>query len=214
MKVAVFKLLLFEVNCYVVYDPVEKKAAIIDPGIVDNREIESIDAFLKKNELEVVAVINTHLHIDHVIANSGLREKYNVPVMAHSGDKPLGDRLLHQARQFGLPFKMENAGVTKYLDNGDVIKIGSGELKVIHVPGHSPGGIGLYDAKDGFLISGDSLFQGSIGRTDLPGGNMADLLTSIKRNFYTLPDETIVYPGHGPATTIGDEKKFNPFVKG
>lgn len=214
MKVAIFKLLLFEVNCYVVYDPLEKKAAIIDPGIVDNREIEAIDNFLKKNDLEVVAVINTHLHIDHVVANTGLSEKYDVPVMAHEDDKFLGDRLYQQAQQFGLPFKMNSAGVTHYLEDGEKIKIGSGELQVIHLPGHSPGGIGLYDPQDGFLISGDSLFEGSIGRTDLPGGNLARLLESIKKRLYTLPDETVVYPGHGPATTIGKEKKSNPFVLG
>lgn len=214
MKVATFKLILFEVNCYVVYDPVEKKAAIIDPGIVDQREIDAIDNFLSKNELEVVAIINTHLHIDHVVANSGLASKYNAPVLAHEGDSPLGDRLMAQAQQFGLPFRIENAGVTRYLSDGETIQIGSGELKVIHLPGHSPGGIGLYDAKDGFLFSGDSLFDGSIGRTDLPGGNLAKLLESIKKRLYTLPDNTVIYPGHGPATTIGKEKATNPFVRG
>lgn len=214
MKIEVFPLLLFGVNCYVVYDPVEKKAAIIDPGIVDNREIDTIDSFLKKNDLTVVAVVNTHLHIDHALANGGLSKKYNVPVMAHEDDKFLGDRLLQQAQEFGLPFRMNDAGVTHYLKDGDKIKVGSGELEVIHLPGHSPGGIALYDAKDRFLISGDSLFEGSIGRTDLPGGNLAKLLDSIKKKLYTLPDDTLVYPGHGPSTTIGREKKTNPFILG
>ena len=214
MKVAIFKLLLFEVNCYVVYDTEEKKAAIIDPGIIDNREIDAIDRFLQKHELELVAVINTHLHIDHAIANSGIAEKYNVPIMAHEDDAFLGDNLASQAQQFGLPFKMKSAGVTSYLKNGEIIKIGSGKLKVIHVPGHSPGGIALYDEADGFLISGDSLFEGSIGRTDLPGGNLAKLLESIKKRLYTLPDDTVVYPGHGPATTIGREKQTNPYIRG
>lgn len=214
MKIAIFKLLLFEVNCYVVYDPDEKKAAIIDPGIVDNREIDAIDNFLQKNDLQVVGIINTHLHIDHVVANSTLGEKFNVPVMAHEDDKFLGDRLLEQARQFHLPFKMADAGITRYLKDGDRIPIGSGELEVIHLPGHSPGGIGLYDAKDGFLISGDTLFQGSIGRTDLPGGNLGRLLEAVKKRLYTLPDETVVYPGHGEPTTIGIEKKSNPYVIG
>lgn len=214
MKVAIFKLLLFEVNCYVVYDPVEKQAVIIDPGIVDNREIDAIDEFLHKNSLTVIAIINTHLHIDHVVANSGLAQKYGVDVYAHEDDKFLGDRLKEQAASFGLPFKMENAGVTQNLKDGDVIKIGSGELQVIHVPGHSPGGIALYDPADGFLISGDSLFEGSIGRTDLPGGNIAKLLESVKKRLYSLPDDTVVYPGHGRRTTIGQEKKTNPFVRG
>ena len=207
-------MLLFGVNCYVVYDPVEKEAAIIDPGIVDNREIDAIDAFLAHNNLKPVAVINTHLHIDHALANTGLANKYNIPVMAHADDAFLGERMRSQAQEFGLPFRIESAGVSHNLADGEKIKIGSGELEVIHVPGHSPGGIGLYDAKDGFLISGDSLFEGSIGRTDLPGGNMARLLDSIKRKFYTLPDDTVVYPGHGPATTIGKEKRSNPFIQG
>lgn len=213
MKIAVFKLLLFEVNCYVVYDPNEKKAAIIDPGIVDNREIDAIDSFLKKNDLEVVCIINTHLHIDHVVANMGLSQKYNVDVLAHEDDKILGARLLDQARQFGLPFRIENAGVTRYLSDGEKIKIGEGELEVIHVPGHSPGGIALYDAKDNFIITGDSLFNGSIGRTDLPGGNLAKLLESVKKRLYSLPDDTVVYPGHGPSSTIGKEKRTNPYVR-
>lgn len=214
MKVAIFQLMLFQVNCYVVYDPEAKEAAIIDPGIIDPRETDAIDSFLRKHDLKVVAVINTHLHIDHVTANQALAEKYGVDVMAHADDRMLGDRLKDQAREFGLPLKAETAGVTRYLTDGEKIKIGNGELEVIHVPGHSPGGIGLYDAKDGFLISGDTLFDGSIGRTDLPGGNLARLLESVKKRFYTLPDTTVVYPGHGPATTIAKEKQGNPFVRG
>lgn len=213
MKIKTFPLLLFGVNCYVVYDPEEKEAAIIDPGIVDNREIDLIDNFLKEHGLKVVAVVNTHLHIDHALANTGLAQKYQVPVMAHADDSFLGERMMTQAKEFGLPFRIESAGVTHNLKDGDKIKIGNGELEVIHVPGHSPGGIGLYDAKDHFLISGDSLFEGSIGRTDLPGGNMAKLLESIKKKFYSLPDDTVVYPGHGGTTTIGREKLSNPFVR-
>lgn len=214
MKVETFPLLLFGVNCYVVFDPDAKEAVIIDPGIVDNREIDRIDNFLTQHDLKVVAVINTHLHIDHALANSGLSAKYNVPVLAHKDDAFLGDRMKDQAREFRLPFKIENAGVTGWLSDGERIDIGNGHLDVIHVPGHSPGGIALYDPDDGFLISGDSLFEGSIGRTDLPGGNFAKLADAIGKKLYTLPDDTVVYPGHGPTTTIGREKKFNPFVKG
>ena len=134
--------------------------------------------------------------------------------MAHEDDRILGDNLLVQAKSFGLPFKLESAGITHYLKDGEKIKIGEGELEVIHLPGHSPGGIGLYDRKDGFLISGDTLFEGSIGRTDLEGGNLGRLLESVKKRLYTLPDSTVVYPGHGPATTIGQEKLSNPFVRG
>ena len=214
MKIATFQLILFQVNCYVVYDPVERKAVIVDPGIVDNREIEAIDRFLADHDLTVVAIINTHLHIDHVVANTGLAEKYGVPVMAHPDDDFLGSRLQDQARQFGLPFRMESAGVTRHLSDGEIIPVGSGSLEVIHLPGHSPGGIGLYDAADGFLISGDTLFEGSIGRTDLPGGDIARLLESVRKRLYSLPDSTVVYPGHGPATTIAREKASNPYVRG
>lgn len=214
MKIQTFPLILFGVNCYVVYDPVEKEAAVVDPGIVDNRELEAIDKFLSDRDLHLIAVINTHQHIDHVLANGGLADKYGVPVMAHDADAFLGEGLQAQARQFGLPFRMENAGVTHSLRDGDRIKIGSGELQVIHVPGHSPGGIALYDAADGFVITGDSLFEGSIGRTDLPGGDIARLLESVKKRLYTLPDNTVVYPGHGASTTIGREKASNPFIRG
>ena len=212
MKVEVFPLVLFGVNLYVVYDPVEKEAAIIDPGIIDGREFDRIDEFLRAHDLKLVAVINTHLHIDHAIANSALAEKYGVPVMAHADDAFLGDNLIDQARKFNLPFKVKDAAVSHHLFDGEKIRIGSGELEVIHLPGHSPGGIGLYDPEDHFLISGDTLFNGSVGRTDLPGGNMARLIESIRKRLLTLPDDTVVYPGHGPASTIGKEKLINPFL--
>lgn len=214
MKIAIFQLQLFGVNCYIVYDPEEKKAAVIDPGIIDGREVEAMENFLKKNDLEIIAIINTHLHIDHAIANKTLSEKYGIPVMAHPQDEFLGEGMAEQARQFGLPLKVEASEITRPLSDGDIIEIGSGRLEVIHVPGHSPGGIALYDRKDGFLISGDTLFEGSIGRTDLPGGNLARLLESVKKKLYTLPDDTVVYPGHGGPTTIGKEKKTNPYVQG
>lgn len=212
MKVEVFPLVLFGVNLYVVYDPVEKEAAIIDPGIIDGREFERIDEFLRAHDLKLVAIINTHLHIDHAIANSALAEKYGVPVMAHADDAFLGDNLIDQAREFNLPFKVKDAAVSHHLVDGEKIRIGSGQLEVIHLPGHSPGGIGLYDPEDHFLISGDTLFNGSVGRTDLPGGNMARLIESIRKRLLTLPDDTVVYPGHGPASTIGKEKLVNPFL--
>lgn len=213
MKIAIFQLALFAVNCFVVYDEAEKKAAIVDPGIINEEEAEAIGNFLKKHELEVTQIINTHLHIDHAIGNTRLKEKYGVEVAAHADDEFLGKRLANQAREFNLPFEVKDAGVTKHLKDGDEIRIGSGVLQVIHVPGHSPGGIALYDKEDGWLIAGDSLFEGSIGRTDLPGGNMATLLKAIKEKLFTLPDSTVVFCGHGPSTTIGDEKKYNPFFR-
>lgn len=214
MKIAVFQLMLFQVNCYVVYDPESGKAAIVDPGIIDSKEADAIDSFLQKNNLKVVAIINTHLHIDHAIGSEALGNKYGVPVMSHSEDRIIGDNLSEQASMFGLPVKVKSSGVSHYLKDGDIIPIGNGRLEVIHLPGHTPGGIGLYDAEDGFLISGDTLFEGSIGRTDLPGGNLAKLLESVKKRLYSLPDDTVVYPGHGNPTTIGKEKNSNFYVRG
>ena len=113
---------------------------------------------------------------------------------------------------FGLQKDFSNVKITKPIEDGDIIKIGEGELKVIHIPGHSPGSVALYDSKDGFLIAGDIIFQGSVGRTDLPGGSHEQLISGIKNKLLCLPDSTVVYPGHGPATTVGTEKKYNPFL--
>ena len=132
--------------------------------------------------------------------------------MAHKDDEFLGERVREQAQAFGIREKVDNVVIDRYLTPGEEIKIGDGELKVIHVPGHSPGSVALYDKKDGFVITGDALFAGSIGRTDLPGGDTRTLLRSIKDGLLTLPDSTVVYPGHGPATTIGQEKVSNPYL--
>jgi len=212
MKVAVFQLSLFGINMYVVYDPQSCDCAVIDPGITTDREREALVSFIEREHLNVVHVINTHMHIDHVAGNAFVQKKYDADVLAHQDDVPLGDRVGEQAKMFGLLGSYEDVKVTRYLKDGDVIRIGDGTLKVIHVPGHSPGHIALYDGKDGYLIAGDILFCGSIGRTDLPGGNHQQLINGIKEKLLPLPDNTIVYPGHGPATTIGDERLTNPFL--
>lgn len=157
-------------------------------------------------------VINTHLHIDHAVGNEFLKDKYNVPVLAHELDRPLGERMLLQAQMFGLPERFKNVEISEYLHDGEIIKIGNGELKVICVPGHSQGSVALYDEKDNFVIVGDALFSGSIGRTDLPGGDYDQLISSIRSRLLTLPPQTIVYPGHGPHTTIAQERQHNPYL--
>lgn len=211
MNIAKFGFSLFGINTYVVYDPVSKECAIIDPGMITDEERDAMVNFIKKNDLKPVHLINTHLHIDHCIGNGFIQEKYGLGTSAHSADEILGKRLKEQADMFGIPFNPKDIEITTHLKTGDVIRIGNGELKVIHVPGHSPGGIALYDEKDKFIISGDSLFQGSIGRTDLPGGDHAALLKAIRENLFTLPDDVRVYPGHGPETQIGYERRGNPF---
>ena len=126
--------------------------------------------------------------------------------------KFLGEKIYHQAAAFGLDMEIEGMEISEFLKDGDKIKIGNGEIEVIEVPGHSKGSVALYDPKGCFLISGDALFKGSIGRTDLPGGNYKELIQSIEKFLLTLPDETVVLPGHGPASTIGEEKHSNPFL--
>lgn len=212
MKVIQFQFALFGINTYLVVDPDTLKCAIIDPGMMDSEEEEVLDKYIKRNNLEVTKIINTHLHIDHVAGINFSKDTYNVPVLGNKEDEPLGQHVGEQAAMFGLPGQLEPVALNHYLNDGDVIKIGNGTLTVIHVPGHSPGSIALYDKADGFVITGDALFQGSIGRTDLPGGSMPQLVKSIKEKLLPLPDDTVVYPGHGPATTIGSERRYNPFL--
>lgn len=213
MKIARFEFALFGINTYVVYDPETRDCAVIDPGITSQQEIDALDNFIAHEHLRVTHVINTHLHIDHAIGDNYVAKKYGVPILAHPADEVLGERLDMQAQQFGLPPEASAVSISEYLHDGDVIKIGNGELHVLHVPGHSPGSVVLYDKEDGFVIGGDVLFQGSIGRTDLPGGSMTQLLTGIRQKLLTLPDNTVVYPGHGPATTIGAERNSNLYLR-
>ena len=213
MKIARFVFQLFGINTYVVWDPKTRNCAIIDPGMSTDREEKALTEFICRENLSVIHLINTHLHIDHTAGNQFVLNKYNVTVSAHRLDEPLGLRLKEQADMFGLPFEPKGIEISTYLNDGDTVNIGDDKLQVIHVPGHSEGGIALYDATDKWLISGDSLFAGSIGRTDLPGGNTTQLINAVKNKLLTLPDSTIVYPGHGDPTTIGDEKRYNPFLK-
>ena len=212
MQVAIFQFSLFGINTYLVFDPDTKECAIIDPGMSNPAEEKAIEDFMAEKGLTLTQIINTHLHIDHVAGIPFLREKFGAPVLAHEGDKKLGLKINQQAAAFGLDLKLDSIEITDYLKAGDTIKIGNGELKVLAVPGHSKGSIALYDPKGKFLISGDALFKGSIGRTDLPGGDYKELIESIENELLTLPDETVVLPGHGPASTIGEEKQSNPFL--
>ncbi len=213
LKIAKFELSLFGINTYVVWNPSTGECAIIDPGMINRHEEQALDNFISKNNLKVTHLINTHLHIDHAIGNHYVEDKYGVSTEASKADEFLGQHIKEQARMFGIPEKVEDLSISTPLKDGEIIKIGDGELKVLEVPGHSPGGLALYDKADGFVITGDSLFQGSIGRTDLAGGNHSTLLNSVKKQLLTLPTHTVVYPGHGPATTIGQEVKYNPFLQ-
>lgn len=213
MKVAIFQFKLFGINTYVVYDPSTKECVIVDPGMIDSEEEEVMASFISKNDLKPVGIINTHLHLDHAVGNNFLTTKYGLPVSASKADEPLGERMKQQAMMFGMNHGFKGVSIDRYLEDGDVIHVGDGELKVLAVPGHSLGSIALYDEKDKFVIVGDALFQGSIGRTDLPGGDYNQLIGSIRTKLLTLPGDTVVYSGHGNPTTIADEKRSNPFLR-
>lgn len=214
MNIVKFAFSLFGINTYAVYDPDTHDCAIIDPGMINDEERRAVSNFIESNSLHLTHIINTHLHIDHAIGNHWLKSEYpDADTYANDADAPLGARMLQQAQMFGLHITPDSVKDFHNIKQGDKIRIGNGELDVIHVPGHSPGGIALYDAKDGFLIAGDSLFQGSVGRTDLPGGSMTQLIDSVTSRLLSLPPETVVYPGHGPHTTIGHERKYNPYLK-
>lgn len=212
MQVAIFQFSLFGINTYLVFDEATKKCAVIDPGMSNREEEKAIENFIAEKGLTLTHIINTHLHIDHVSGIPFLRERYGAPVLAHEGDRDLGEHLDQQAAMFGLTMRPGTLEISEYIKTGDKIKIGDGVLEVISVPGHSKGSVALYDRAGGYLISGDALFKGSIGRTDLPGGNYKELIDSIEDGLMSLPDDTVVLPGHGPATTIGEEKVSNPFL--
>jgi glyoxylase-like metal-dependent hydrolase (beta-lactamase superfamily II) len=196
-----------EVNCYLVGCEKTGKAAVIDPG----GNVNSILELLRQHDLTLAMVINTHGHFDHIGANRSLLEKTGCELLIHQDDAPLLQRAAEHAALFGLSTS-RSPEPTRLLKDGDTIQLGDLTFTVIHTPGHSPGGICLH--VDDCLFVGDTLFCGSIGRTDLPGGNHQQLINNIKNKLLGLADDTKVYPGHGPATTIGHEKHHNPFLVG
>lgn len=201
MKIHTIVVTPFQVNCYVVEDGGE--AVVIDPG-------EATPELLRRIEgLTVKAVINTHGHADHCGANATLVKITGAPLTCHADDVPLLQAIEIQGQMFGL--EVESSPTPDILlKHGDTVRFGTTELAVLHVPGHSRGHIALY--ADGVLFAGDVLFAGSVGRTDLPGGDHSQLLDSIRSQMLTLPDATKVYCGHGPATSIGEERRHNPFL--
>lgn len=213
MKVSRFIFNMFGVNCYVLWDPDTREAAIVDPGMADRAECDALDDFLTRNRLHATQLIDTHMHLDHIFGNLYVKERYGLPVRAAKADEFLGLTLNDQAARFRLPVKAEDHGIDMELKDGDVLHVGGEELRVLAVPGHSPGSIALYAPGSGFVITGDALFAGSIGRTDLPGGDFATLIGSIREKLMKLPPETVVLPGHGDETTIGRELKSNPYIR-
>lgn len=211
MKVSRFVFNMFGINTYVMWDPDSREAAIVDPGMIDDDERKALDRFIERNGLKVTQLINTHMHLDHIFGNAYVKEQYGLEIKAHPDDNFLGQSLKSQAMQFHLPLQLTDMGLDVELNDGDTIYLGKEPVNILDVPGHSPGSIALYCPESNFVITGDALFKGSIGRTDLPKGNQAQLLDSIRRKLFTLPDDTVVLPGHGPETTIRFEKAHNPY---
>jgi glyoxylase-like metal-dependent hydrolase (beta-lactamase superfamily II) len=194
------------VNCYIVGDEETREAMVIDPG--DNAR-EILDA-LRRGRLNVKAIVNTHAHFDHVGAVSQVREATGAPFMIHADEAPILAAASGSAALWGM-YVPQPKPADRLLREGDEVRVGSIAFRVLHTPGHTPGGICLLHDKTVFV--GDTLFQGSIGRTDFPGGDYGTLMASIRGKLLPLPDETVVYSGHGAPTTIGEEKQFNPFVR-
>jgi hydroxyacylglutathione hydrolase len=195
-----------ETNCYLVYCEESSECAVVDPGAEPERIIRQISSL----ELEPVILIDTHGHVDHVGANKDIKEKYDIPLCIHSLDSRMLDNILATTMGLFLGAK-KSPEPDRFLEDGELIPIGKSHLKVIHTPGHSPGSVSL--SGDGFLLSGDLLFCGGVGRTDLPGGSWSVLEDSIRKRIFTFPDDTIVLPGHGPSTSVGQEKSANPFIR-
>lgn len=213
MKVSRFVFNMFGVNTYVVWDPESLEAAIIDPGMIDDDERRALDSFIESRNLKVTQLINTHSHLDHIFGNTYIKEKYGLEIKANPADDFLACTLPEQAARFGLRMPLQPQQLDVELHDGDTIFLGKERMEVLGVPGHSPGGIALYCPESNFVITGDTLFPGSMGRTDLPMGDYATLVDAIRRKLLTLPDSTVVLSGHGGETTIGNEKKSNPFLK-
>lgn len=199
----------FQENTFVLFDET-KECIVVDPGCVDESEKVQLKSFIERQKLRVKLLLNTHCHIDHVLGNRFIKETYKVNLLVHRMEEPVLKAAEVYAPSYGFHLYQHQAA-DGFLEEGDIIKMGNQDLVVLFVPGHSPGHVAFYSERNRILIGGDVLFYNSIGRTDLPGGDPDLLIKSIHSKLFSLPDHVKVYPGHGPETTIGFEKKTNPF---
>ncbi len=200
----------FPENMYVVYDET-KEAVIFDPGCYTDQERNTLAQFIDKEGLTPVRLINTHCHLDHVLGNPFVAEKYNLGLEIHKGETPVLNAAVQVGQMYGITVPPQPTP-SNFLKEGETIEFGNTKLEILLTPGHSPASISFFCREDKFVIAGDVLFLNSIGRTDLPGGDFNTLITSIKEQLFPLGDEVVVYSGHGPKTTIGHEKQTNPFL--
>jgi glyoxylase-like metal-dependent hydrolase (beta-lactamase superfamily II) len=200
----------FQVNTYLVWDE-NGDCLVVDPAFYTEEEKSRFENFITTHALRISGQVNTHCHIDHVLGIHYLKARYNQPFRAHRGETPIAASAHRMGEIFGLAMD-PLPEIDEFIEDGEQVRAGKHSLHTLVVPGHSPGGIALYDPEGGFVIAGDALFSGSIGRTDLPGGDHQQLIHSIQTRLLTLPPDTRVYPGHGPSTIIGKEARENPFL--
>lgn len=201
----------FGENTYIIIDET-KECVIVDPGCYTASEEKALFDFIDINQLKPLMVINTHGHVDHIVGNNAVKRRYDLKVVAHPDTKADFTQAKRQAVWLGLQPSGDIDVPDHELQDGEMIKVGDGFLEVICTPGHARGSVSLYAPAEGWVLTGDALFCRSIGRTDLPGGDYDTLRESIRTRLFTLPDDTVVYSGHGEPTTIGEEKDFNPYV--
>jgi glyoxylase-like metal-dependent hydrolase (beta-lactamase superfamily II) len=200
----------FQENTYLLINE-KKDCIIIDPGCYFEEERKELLAYIEKEGLNVTRLLNTHCHLDHIFGNRLVAKTYGVGLEIHMLDKIVLDRSPEIGKMYNVPFE-PSVEPARYLEEGEKIQLGDDELVILLTPGHSPGSVCFYCAAQLFIIGGDVLFYQSIGRTDLPGGNHQTLINSIQEKLFVLPDDVTVYPGHGKSTTIGFEKRSNPFL--
>jgi len=211
LKIKSFTFNPIQENTYVISDETGE-AAVIDAGCYFDQEKQALKNYIESEGLTLKLVLNTHLHFDHQFGNRFLFENYGLTPHAHPDDAFLLERVVKGANIYGFPIQEDAMPIGHYLKEGDIIRFGITQLNCIHVPGHCPGHVVFHDSQNKVLFAGDVLFRGSIGRTDLEQGNHSLLIRGITGKLLVLPDETVVYCGHGPSTTIGEEKQHNPYL--
>ena len=209
IKIQSFTFNPFMENTYVLYDET-KEAIVIDPGCYESQEHEVLKRFITDQSLKVTLLLNTHGHVDHVLGNSFVKKEYDVPFLIHEADRETLRSVEVYAPGYGFP-SYEPCTPDHFINETKEIRFGNSTLKVMFLPGHAPGHVAFYNETEKICIGGDVLFKGSIGRTDLPGGDFDTLIHSIQTKLFKLDDDMVVYPGHGPETTLGEEKRTNPF---
>ncbi len=211
IQIKVFTFNPIQENTYIVFDQT-KNCVIIDPGCYDRSEQQELLAFIQDNQLVPKALLNTHGHIDHVLGNAFVQRQFKLDHYIHQEDLVTLNAVPNYAHMYGFPAYEEAETPNKILKGGEILKFGEIEFQVLFTPGHAPGHVVYYNAENKFVINGDVLFRGSFGRYDLPGGNLETLKKTIKNVMFSLPEDTTVFCGHGPTTTIGNEKRSNPIL--